>query len=161
KPDNVMLQDKGRTRDLVRVLDFGIAKLRDDSRATQNQMTQAGDMLGTPQYMAPEQIRGEAIDGRCDIYALGCMLYEMLTARMVLDAPNVMAMLSKHLTENPVPPSARRPDLGIAPQIDQLVLAALAKDPSARPPTMELFGEHIAGMLAMLPPDPHRPTAPA
>ncbi|MEP6862678.1 MAG: serine/threonine-protein kinase, partial [Deltaproteobacteria bacterium] len=72
KPDNVMLIDKGKQRDIVRVLDFGIAKLRDDSRATQQAMTQAGDMLGTPQYMAPEQIKGEAIDGRTDIYALGC-----------------------------------------------------------------------------------------
>jgi eukaryotic-like serine/threonine-protein kinase len=75
KPDNVMLQDKGRQRDIVRVLDFGIAKLRDDSHATQQAMTQAGDMLGTPQYMAPEQIRGDvAIDGRTDVYALGCMI---------------------------------------------------------------------------------------
>src|SRR6478672_3954437 len=78
KPDNVMLQDRGRQKDVVRVLDFGIAKLRDDSRSTQNAMTQAGDMLGTPQYMAPEQIKGEVIDGRTDVYALGCMIYEMV-----------------------------------------------------------------------------------
>jgi eukaryotic-like serine/threonine-protein kinase len=64
KPDNVMLQQKGRQRDVARVLDFGIAKLRDDSRQTEATMTQAGDMLGTPQYMAPEQIRGDAIDAR-------------------------------------------------------------------------------------------------
>src|SRR6185295_10212744 len=71
KPDNVMLQDRGRQRDVVRVLDFGIAKLRDENRQSQLAMTQAGDMLGTPQYMSPEQIRGEHIDGRTDIYALG------------------------------------------------------------------------------------------
>jgi serine/threonine-protein kinase len=152
KPDNVMLQDRGRHKDVVRVLDFGIAKLRDDSRATQQAMTQAGDMLGTPQYMAPEQIKGEAIDGRTDIYALGCMLYEMVTGRMPFEAPTIMAMLSKHLIEAPVPPSQRRPDLGLSPAIDQLVLAAMAKEPGRRPPTMEQYGEQIAALAATLPP---------
>ncbi|HEY5921207.1 MAG TPA: serine/threonine-protein kinase [Kofleriaceae bacterium] len=157
KPDNVMLQDRGRHKDVVRVLDFGIAKLRDDNRATQQAaMTQAGDMLGTPQYMAPEQIRGEAIDGRCDIYALGCMLYEMVTGRMPYEAPTVMAMLSKHLLEHAPPPSQRRPDLAIPPSIDQLVLRAMAKDPAARPATMDQFGEMLQAMLATLPADPNR-----
>ena len=151
KPDNVMLQERGRQRDVVRVLDFGIAKLRDDSRATQQAMTQAGDMLGTPQYMAPEQIKGDAVDGRCDVYALGCMIYEMITARLPFEASSIMAMLSKHLLEAPVPPSQRRPDLAIAPAIDQLVLAAMAKDPAQRPATMELYGEQIAAVLATLP----------
>ncbi len=156
KPDNVMLQDRGRNKDVVRVLDFGIAKLRDDNRATQQAMTQAGDMLGTPQYMAPEQIRGEAIDGRTDIYALGCMIYEMVTARMPYEAPTIMAMLSKHLLENAVAPSQRRPDLMIPPAVDQLVLRAMAKDPASRPPTMDQFSELLQALLATLPPDPNR-----
>jgi serine/threonine-protein kinase len=156
KPDNVMLQERGRQRDVVRVLDFGIAKLRDDSRATQQAMTQAGDMLGTPQYMAPEQIKGDPVDGRCDVYALGCMIYEMVTARLPFEAASIMAMLSKHLLEAPVPPSQRRPDVAIPPAIDQLVLAAMAKDPAQRPTTMELYGEQIAAVLATLP----APTAP-
>ena len=142
-----MLQDRGRQRDIVRVLDFGIAKLRDDSRATQQAMTQAGDMLGTPQYMAPEQIRGEAIDGRTDVYALGCMIYEMVTARLPYEAATIMGMLSKHLTEQAVAPSARRPELGLPPAIDQIVLAAMAKDPNARPPTMDQYFEMLAGVL--------------
>ncbi|MBA3396381.1 MAG: protein kinase, partial [Deltaproteobacteria bacterium] len=158
KPDNVMLQDRGRTRDVVRVLDFGIAKLRDDTRAT-HAMTQAGDMLGTPQYMAPEQIRAEAIDGRTDVYALGCMLYEMITARLPFEAPTVMALLSKHLLEQPPPPSQRRPDLGIPAFIDELVMGAMAKSPDQRPATMELFGEHIAAILATLPGDPSQPSS--
>jgi len=154
KPDNVMLQDRGRERDIARVLDFGIAKLRDDTRATQQQMTGQGDMLGTPQYMAPEQIRGEAIDGRTDIYALGCLLYEMVTARLPHEAPTVLALLSKHLLEHPVPPSQRRPELGLPIGLDLLILGAMAKDPAARPPSMEAFGEHIAALLAVQPPDP-------
>jgi serine/threonine protein kinase len=159
KPDNVMLQERGKQRDVVRVLDFGIAKLRDEGRQTQMAMTQAGDMLGTPQYMAPEQIRAEHIDGRTDVYALGCILYEMLTGRLPFEGTTVMALLSKHLTEQPMPPSARRPELNLPPAIDQLVLAAMAKDPNARPPTMELMGEHIASLLASLPPGTQEQTA--
>ncbi|MFN0252155.1 MAG: protein kinase domain-containing protein [Kofleriaceae bacterium] len=151
KPDNVMMQDRGKQRDVVRVLDFGIAKLRDEGRQTQMAMTQAGDMLGTPQYMAPEQIRAEHIDGRTDVYALGCILYEMITGRLPFEGTTVMALLSKHLTEQVVPPSARRPELNVPPAIDQLVLAAMAKDPNARPATMDLMGEHIASILASLP----------
>jgi serine/threonine protein kinase len=154
KPDNVMLQDRGRERDVARVLDFGIAKLRDDNRATQMQMTQQGDMLGTPQYMAPEQIRAELIDGRTDVYSLGCLLYEMVTARLPHEAATVLALLSKHLLEQPVPPSQRRPDLGLPPALDALILAAMAKDLRARPPTMEVFSEQMSALLSSLPPDP-------
>jgi serine/threonine-protein kinase len=161
KPDNVMIQERGRQRDVVRVLDFGIAKLRDDSRATQASMTQAGDMLGTPQYMAPEQIQGAAVDGRADIYALGCILYEMLTGRQPFEAPTVMAMLSKHLLELPPPPSIRRPDLGITAEVNMLVMAALQKDPRARPATMEAYGERIASVAAQLPPLAGVPSRPS
>ncbi len=159
KPDNVMLSTRGRQKDVVRVLDFGIAKLRDEGRATQAAMTQAGDMLGTPQYMAPEQIRAEQIDGRTDVYALGCMLYEMLTGRMPFEGATVLAILSKHLTETPVAPSQRRTDLQIPPQIDQLVMSAVAKDPNARPATMELFGEQISALLAQFPAESGQGTA--
>ena len=155
KPDNVMLADRGRERDVVRVLDFGIAKLRDDTRATRAAMTQQGDMLGTPQYMAPEQIRAEAIDGRTDVYALGCLLYEMVTGRLPHEAATVLAMLSKHLIEPPVAPTQRRPDLGLPPAIDALILGAMAKDPAARPATMEVVGEQIAALRASLPAGPH------
>ena len=159
KPDNVMLSVRGRQKDVVRVLDFGIAKLRDEGRATQAAMTQAGDMLGTPQYMAPEQIRAEQIDGRTDVYALGCILYEMLTGRMPFEGATVLAILSKHLTETPVAPSQRRTDLQIPPHIDQLVLAAVAKDPNARPATMELFGEQLGALLAQFPAETGQGTA--
>ncbi|HSS03130.1 MAG TPA: serine/threonine-protein kinase, partial [Kofleriaceae bacterium] len=161
KPDNVMLQDRGRERDVARVLDFGIAKLRDDNRATQMQMTQQGDMLGTPQYMAPEQIRAEPIDGRTDVYALGCMLYEMVTGRLPYEATTVLALLSKHLIEQPVPPSQRRPELGLPPALDALILSAMAKDPRARPPTMDAYSEQIAALLPMLPADPRGAAWPA
>jgi serine/threonine-protein kinase len=154
KPDNVMLQDRGRERDIARVLDFGIAKLRDDARATQQHLTQQGDMLGTPQYMAPEQIRAETIDGRTDIYALGCLLYEMVTARLPHEAPTVLAMLSKHLVEPVVPPSQRRPELGLPEALDRLILGAMAKAPAERPATMDAFSEQVIELLEAQPPDP-------
>ncbi len=153
KPDNVMLQTRGRQKDVARVLDFGIAKLRDEGRATQAAMTQAGDMLGTPQYMAPEQIKAEQIDGRTDIYALGCMLYEMITGRMPFEGSTVLAILSKHLMENPAPPSVRRPELQIPPAIDHLIMTAIAKDREQRPATMEIYGEQINALLAQFPPE--------
>ncbi|MBE7449787.1 MAG: protein kinase [Kofleriaceae bacterium] len=150
KPDNVMLTERGKDRDVVRVLDFGIAKLRDDDRQTVNAMTRAGDLIGTPQYMAPEQIRGEQVDGRTDVYALGAMLYEMVTGRLPFEGPTVMAILSRHLTDAPEPPMARRPDLGLPPALDHLIMAALAKDPAHRQPTMERLGEDLAALAVQL-----------
>jgi serine/threonine protein kinase len=152
KPDNVMLSERGKDRDVVRVLDFGIAKLREDGRATAqalqggNALTQAGDLVGTPQYMAPEQIRGEAVDGRTDVYALGAMLYEMLTGRLPFEGTSVMAILSKHLLDTPEPPSRRRPELGIPVTLDALVMSALAKDPAQRLASMEVLAERIAAL---------------
>jgi predicted Ser/Thr protein kinase len=150
KPDNVMLTERGREKDVVRVLDFGIAKLRDEGKNTVQQMTQAGDLVGTPQYMAPEQIRGDRVDGRTDVYALGAMLYEMVTGRLPFEGPTVMAILSKHLTETPPSPGARRPELGIPPALDALVMASLAKDPGARVQSMEEVGERLAAIGAQL-----------
>jgi len=155
KPDNVMLAERGKDKDIVRVLDFGIAKLRDDhARTSLNMHTQAGDLVGTPQYMAPEQIRGEAVDGRTDVYALGAIVYEMMTARLPLEGPSVMVILSRHLLDTPEPPSRRRPDLGLPPAVDALVMEALVKEPMQRTPSMERFGERVyeVAMLVGTPP---------
>jgi tRNA A-37 threonylcarbamoyl transferase component Bud32 len=146
KPDNVMLTERGKERDIARVLDFGIAKLRADNH-TVNAMTRAGDLVGTPQYMAPEQIRGDAVDGRTDVYALGAMLYEMITGRLPFEGTTVMAVLSKHLTETPPAPSVRRPDLGLAPALDALIMSALAKQPEYRPVSMDQFAERMTALI--------------
>ncbi|MBT8495332.1 MAG: protein kinase [Deltaproteobacteria bacterium] len=156
KPDNVMLTKLGKKDNIVKVLDFGIAKLRDDGRVTQDPMTQAGDLLGTPQYMAPEQIRGEKIDGRADVYALGCMLFEMVTSRLPFTGGTVMGILSKHLQDDPPTPSSVRSDLPIPPEIDRLILECLQKRPDSRPPSMEILGDRIAAMRRQLGvPTPH------
>ena len=152
KPDNVMLSTRGKKTDVVRVLDFGIAKLRDtQGDMTQMPMTRAGDLLGTPQYMAPEQIRGEKVDARTDIYAMGAMIYEMVTGRLPFEAPTLMAILSKHLTEMPVPPSERRADLAIPEALSSLVMSMLAKDPAQRPPTMDRVSDQLEAIGASAP----------
>src|SRR5262245_66655716 len=84
----------------------------------------------------------------------------MVTARLPHEATTVLALLSKHLIEQPVPPSQRRPELGLPPALDALILAAMAKDPRVRPPTMEAFSEQMSALLASLPPDPHSPARP-
>jgi len=151
KPDNIMLSTIGRKSDIVRVLDFGIAKLRDErGDVTAMPLTQAGDLLGTPQYMAPEQIRGEKVDGRTDVYALGAMLYEMITGRLPFEANSLMAILSKHLTELPISPASKRPDLNIAPELDRLIMELLQKDPNARPSSMEELGERLVSLAEFL-----------
>jgi len=148
KPDNVMVCERGRDKDIVRVLDFGIAKLRDEHKKTVNPMTLAGDLVGTPQYMAPEQIRGESVDGRCDVYALGAIVYETVTGRLVFEGPSVMVILSRHLLDPVEPPSRRRPDLGLPSALDELVVSMLAKAPADRPASMEIAGERIAQVAA-------------
>jgi len=151
KPDNVMLIERGKDRDVVRVLDFGIAKLRDEqNKMTVNPMTQQGDLVGTPQYMAPEQIRGETVDGRTDVYALGAIIYEMVTGRMLVEGATVMQILSRHLLEMPQPPTRRRPDLAMPPAIDPLVMEMLAKDPKQRLASMEIATDRIGGLAAQL-----------
>ncbi len=147
KPDNVMLRTQGKKRDVVTVLDFGIAKLRDEGDGGVSvPVTRAGDLLGTPQYMAPEQIRAEAVDGRTDVYALGAMLYEMVTGQLPFQGSTVTSILSKHLTEPAVPPEVLKPELDISPGLSGLIMQALEKSPDARPDSMESMAERISAL---------------
>ncbi len=137
KPENLIV---GRTRDggdLVKVLDFGLAKLRDVEE--QSQVTARGSLLGTPYYMSPEQIRGEDLDGRSDLYSLGAVMYRLLTGQPPFSGPTPVAVLTQHLTEKPLPPSRRAVNLQIAPAVDALVLRALARDREQRFATADEF----------------------
>jgi len=119
KPANVMITPAGE----VKVMDFGIARAVSDSSAT---LTQTSAVMGTAQYLSPEQARGEQVDARSDLYSAGCLLYEVLTGRppFVGDAP--VAVAYQHVSEQPRPPSALEP--GIPPAVDHVVLMALSKD---------------------------------
>jgi serine/threonine-protein kinase len=129
KPDNVMLVPRGRERDFVKILDFGIAKLTVNS--TGSQRTQTGVVIGTPQYMSPEQCEGlSTVDHRTDIYALGIVLYEMLTGRVPFRGEGFAEVLVQQMAHAPVPLSAIAP--GIPPHVERAVLHALAKRPEDR-----------------------------
>ena len=130
KPDNIMLTDRHGNPDYVKVLDFGIAKMADPGAAA---ITQAGAVFGTPRYMAPEQAKGIHIDARADIYALGVILYEMLTgAHPFRDATTALEYIVKHATEEIPSVGVDYSDLHITPRIDALLMRCLAKEPDAR-----------------------------
>jgi beta-lactam-binding protein with PASTA domain/predicted Ser/Thr protein kinase len=125
KPHNVMADADGR----LKVTDFGIA------RAGVSQMTEAGSIIGTAQYLSPEQARGAPVDQRSDLYSMGIVLYEMLTGEVPFTGESPVEIAMKHLSDTPRPPSLLRPD--IPPDLDMVVLRALAKNPEDRFQTAE------------------------
>jgi serine/threonine protein kinase len=132
KPENIMLADRHGNPDYVKVLDFGIAKLHEQAGSDTPKLTQAGTVFGTPRYMSPEQVKGEKIDARSDIYALGVILYETLCGRHPFEANNTIEYLVKHVNE-PVPvPSSEFADVRISPRVEQLLLTCLEKSPEDR-----------------------------
>jgi serine/threonine protein kinase len=130
KPENIMVVEGGRA---IKLMDFGIARLRDSTATTR--LTQAGMIMGTPAYMAPEQIEGGELSERTDIYAFGIVLYEMLTGRVPFKAPTPGAVLIKHLHEAPTPLSKVRKE--IPSSVEQIVIQALQKSPEKRLRDME------------------------
>jgi tRNA A-37 threonylcarbamoyl transferase component Bud32 len=141
KPDNIFLVERDGQPDAVKVVDFGIAKVQ--SQGTAERLTQAGMVLGTPEYMAPEAATGKETDHRVDEYSLGCILYEMLTGEVPFKGTNSQATLTKHVFEAAVPPSKRRPDLDVPPTLEAVVLRAMAKKPDDRYPSMRELVEAL------------------
>jgi eukaryotic-like serine/threonine-protein kinase len=123
KPANVMLTPSGA----IKVMDFGIARAVTAAAAT---MTQTAAVIGTAQYLSPEQARGEVVDARSDIYSTGCLLYELLTGRPPFVGDSPVAVAYQHVREDAVPPSVLVPDL--EPSVDAIVMKALAKNPANR-----------------------------
>jgi len=135
KPENIFLITRGGEADVVKVLDFGIAKTTEAEAARERRLTSPGMAMGTPEYMAPEQAAGRAADARTDIYSLGAIMYEMVTGVPPYSGDNFMEILTKKATIDPPPPLAVRPDLPNT--VSELVMAAMARDPGQRPQTME------------------------
>lgn len=130
KPDNIFLTEVGGDADFAKVLDFGVAKLADNEAAAT--LTQTGMIFGTPKYMSPEQAEGKPIDFRADIYAIGVVMYELLTGRPPFLADTAVALLLKHISE-PAPDFAKiRPDLHVHPHLEAVTMKALAKNPDNR-----------------------------
>ena len=134
KPANLHIGRFGLRDDFVKVLDFGLVTAAAGAGAERNLVTAIGTIPGTPAYMAPEMIMGDRVDGRADLYALGCVAYFLLTGQLVFEAGNALQSITKRLQEKPLPPS-QRTELPISPDLDALVLACLAAEPSDRPAT--------------------------
>jgi serine/threonine protein kinase len=141
KPANVYVCRMGLDYDFVKVLDFGLVKFSGPDAIRSALLSTEQMTSGTPAYMAPEVILGEThIDPRADVYSIGCLAYWMLTGHLVFEAESSMKMLMAHLDRAPVPPSERT-ELPIPRELDQIVLACLAKDPGDRPQNAEVLWE--------------------
>jgi eukaryotic-like serine/threonine-protein kinase len=137
KPANIYVCRMGLEYDFVKVLDFGLVKYRNRSSGHQTLATMDSHTTGTPAYMAPEIILGEAdVDRRADVYSLGCVAYYLLTGQLVFEAETPMKMLMQHVQAIPLPPS-QRTELPIPPDLDAMVMACLEKDPNKRPQNAE------------------------
>jgi eukaryotic-like serine/threonine-protein kinase len=138
KPHNVIVDEHGHAK----VTDFGIA------RAGASEMTETGSIMGTAQYLSPEQAQGHAVTATSDLYSIGVMLYEMLAGRLPFEGDSAVSIALKHLSEPPTPISQLRPD--VHPALESVVMAALAKDPARRWQSAEDFGEALAAAEAQL-----------
>jgi tRNA A-37 threonylcarbamoyl transferase component Bud32 len=131
KPANCFLQKRSDGRDFIKLLDFGIAKVTDES-GEGGGLTRTGAVFGTAKYMAPEQAMGDPADARTDVYAAAICLYEFLTGVVPFDGDNFMRVLSRHLTEPLTMPSTMAPDAQISPVVEAVIVKALSKRPDDR-----------------------------
>ena len=130
KPHNCFITPREHNPNFVKIIDFGIAKLRDGQ--SEEQLTQTGAIMGTADYMSPEQGQGMELDGRSDLYSVGVILYRMLVGRVPFKAGNPMATVYQHVHNAATPPSQACPEANLGKHVDALVLKALAKDPAER-----------------------------
>jgi serine/threonine protein kinase/ABC-type sugar transport system substrate-binding protein len=141
KPSNIMLDDAGNAH----LTDFGLAKW---IHGTEN-ITRTGNIVGTPAYMSPEQLRGESVDHRSDVYSMGIILYQMLTGKPPFDSPssNVVSIIYQHLEKMPEAPSVHNPD--ISPEMEMVILKAIAKDPDDRFQSMGDMDKALRGAAGL------------
>ncbi len=134
KPDNIIVQTIGG-KEVVKVLDFGIAKMLEANQPTEEQpvLTKQGMLIGTPQYMSPEQCMGRELEPPSDIYSIGIIAYEMLAGNMPFQSQSQMGFIAKHLRESPLPLRAVNPK--VPPSIERVVMQTLEKEPRDRPAT--------------------------
>jgi len=131
KPENIMIVDH-RGTEFVKVLDFGIAKIQDPDEKPEQALTQAGMVCGTPEYMSPEQARGQKLDHRSDLYALGVVVYQLATGELPFNADTAIGIVTKHILEQPDPPRQKYPQLNIHPDLEAIILKAMAKNVDER-----------------------------
>src|SRR6266446_888244 len=149
KPENVLLSDEGD----VKVADFGIARLTDDSGGPGSTATKTGTTVGTPQYMSPEQVASSKVDGRSDLYSAGIMFSELIVGEppfTASDADGPFTLMAKHVQAPPKPPSVHKP--GLDPQLEEVILKSLSKRPEDRYQTGHEFDDAMTTIADRLTP---------
>jgi serine/threonine-protein kinase len=142
KPDNIMLARGRAGADLVKVVDFGIAKAMSGEEG--QQVTKTGLVVGTPEYMSPEQLSGDKLDGRSDTYSLALVFYRMVTGTFPFQAESAQEMMIKRLTDDPLPLGAARPDVAFPAPLEQAIRHALGRMPSERYPSVVEFAREVS-----------------
>jgi eukaryotic-like serine/threonine-protein kinase len=149
KPENIMYDEATNT---VKLLDFGIA--RDTDQPTESRLTRTGFFVGTLQYVAPEALSGELVDGRADIYSLATITYYMLTGRHPFTAMRPRELFQELLTGSPEPLSRAATDLAFPPALEAAVMRGLARNPAQRQPTVGAFAAEVTASIGAIPPPP-------
>jgi len=149
KPENIFLVERGG-EDFVKIVDFGIAKMSEIETAGQpgRKLTKTGMIFGTPEYMSPEQAGGKKLDHRVDIYAMGIIMYELLTGRVPFMGDTFMGILTKHMFETPLPILQMNPNAQVSPELDRIVFKALSKHPETRYQSMAELAQDLTAVLS-------------
>jgi serine/threonine-protein kinase len=152
KPENIFLVDRKADEDFIKIVDFGIAKMSDiETGAPGRKLTKTGMIFGTPEYMSPEQGAGKPLDHRVDIYALGIILYELLTGRVPFMGDTFMGILTQHMFEQVPPLKVMNPRCNVPDEVERVVFRAVSKDPDERYRTMEELAGDLSGALTRTP----------
>ncbi|MBN2525099.1 MAG: serine/threonine protein kinase [Deltaproteobacteria bacterium] len=148
KPENILLTTQGGIEDTPKVLDFGLAKIHDSKmRPGSMVLTRQGMVFGTPEFMSPEQARGEELDARSDIYSLGIILYEMITGRLPFPRCKPMEYITHQINTPPIPVTERRPELNIPKELNAIIGKALEKDKTHRYQSAAEFAQALQVLL--------------
>ncbi len=148
KPENILLTEQGGIRDFPKVLDFGLAKIRETKpRPGSLVLTREGMVFGTPEFMSPEQARGETLDARSDVYSVSLIFYELVTGQLPFPRSKPMEYISHHINTAPTPISERDPSLGLPKALDPVVARALEKDRNKRYSSAKEFAEALRSLL--------------
>jgi eukaryotic-like serine/threonine-protein kinase len=149
KPDNIMVARARDGSDVVKVVDFGIAKAFTGDEATAQKVTKTGLVVGTPEFMSPEQLSGDNPDGRSDLYSLALVYFRMLTGRLPFEADTVQEVMIKRLTDEPATLAEARPDLSFPAGLQEVLDTALARTPGERYASVAKFAEDVLGVVQL------------